>query len=110
MGFAGAGAFRLSDLERDCPSVGREWIRNVLAQMRDEGELTCTGRGVAARWRAVEKGPQDDRPRRSVVGRGEGLRRERPGRFHSPGAPSIFFSALLVRRMPRRLLRTVRGT
>ncbi|MGH8338198.1 MAG: Fic family protein, partial [Gammaproteobacteria bacterium] len=42
--------FRLSDIERACPGVGREWIRSVLADMRKEGELKCTGRGVAARW------------------------------------------------------------
>ena len=42
--------FRLSDIEHACPGVGREWIRNVLADMRKEGELECKGRGVAARW------------------------------------------------------------
>jgi Fic family protein len=55
------GEFRLSDLEHDCPSVGREWIRNVLAQMRKEGELNCMGRGVAARWKRMEKGPAKGR-------------------------------------------------
>lgn len=48
------GDFRLTDIERDCPGVGREWIRNVLAEMRDEGKVTCQGRGPAARWTNLE--------------------------------------------------------
>jgi len=46
------GEFRLSDIEQACPSVGREWIRKVLGDMRKAGELQCKGRGPAARWRA----------------------------------------------------------
>jgi Fic family protein len=49
------GEFRLSDIERACPGVGREWIRNVLADMKKTGELKCTGRGVAARWSVCAK-------------------------------------------------------
>jgi Fic family protein len=49
------GEFRLSDIERECPGVGREWIRNVLANMKKAGELKCTGRGVAARWSKTTK-------------------------------------------------------
>jgi len=45
------GDFKLTDIERDCPGVGREWIRSVLAEMRDEGKVTCQGRGPAARWK-----------------------------------------------------------
>jgi len=45
------GEFRLSDIERACPGVGREWIRRVLAEMKEAGEVTCKGRGPAARWR-----------------------------------------------------------
>ena len=44
------GEFRLSEIEQACPGVGREWIRDVLAKMREAGELQCKGRGVAARW------------------------------------------------------------
>ncbi len=43
--------FRLSDIERACPGVGREWIRRLLAEMREAGEVTCKGRGPGARWR-----------------------------------------------------------
>jgi Fic family protein len=46
-----AGEFRLADIERACPSVGREWIRSIMAKMREAGELQCKGRGPAARWR-----------------------------------------------------------
>jgi hypothetical protein len=45
-----SGEFRLSDIERACPGVGRDWVRVVLAEMKKEGELECKGRGVAARW------------------------------------------------------------
>jgi len=46
--------FKLTDIERDCPGVGREWIRSVLAEMREEGKVACEGRGPAARWRNVD--------------------------------------------------------
>jgi len=49
------GEFRLIDMERACPGVGREWIRTVLAQMQKDGELECKGRGVAARWSVCPK-------------------------------------------------------
>lgn len=48
------GEFRVSDIERACPGVGREWIRTVLADMKRAGELKCAGRGVAARWSRLE--------------------------------------------------------
>ena len=47
------GDFRLQDLERACPGVGREWIRRLLADMRRSGEVTCSGRGRGARWRVL---------------------------------------------------------
>jgi Fic family protein len=48
------GEFRLMDIEQNCPSVGREWIRNILGDMKNAGELTCKGRGPAARWKRTE--------------------------------------------------------
>ncbi len=45
------GEFRLRDLERDCPGVGREWIRTLLAELKKSGDVTCRGRGPGARWR-----------------------------------------------------------
>ncbi len=44
------GPFRLRDLELACPGVSREWIRRLLADLRQEGKLTVQGRGPGARW------------------------------------------------------------
>jgi len=48
-----SGEFRLADIERACPGVGRDWIRVLLADLKRKGELTSRGRGPAARWRVV---------------------------------------------------------
>jgi Fic family protein len=45
------GDFRLADIERVCPGVGREWIRTLLADLKVAGEVSCQGKGPAARWR-----------------------------------------------------------
>ena len=45
--------FRLVDIERACPGVGRDWIRVVLRQMKTAGELSASGHGPAARWKRV---------------------------------------------------------
>ncbi len=44
------GDFRLADIERACPGVGREWIRVLLSDLKAAGEITCRGKGPAARW------------------------------------------------------------
>jgi hypothetical protein len=44
------GDFRLSDIERACPGVGREWIRTLLTDLKAAGESSCRGKGPAARW------------------------------------------------------------
>jgi len=41
----------ISDIERACPGVGREWIRVLLGNLRKAGEVACRGKGPAARWR-----------------------------------------------------------
>lgn len=46
-----SGKFRLADLERACPGVGREWMRVLLAKLKKSGEVSCKGKGPAARWR-----------------------------------------------------------
>lgn len=46
------GEFRLVDIERACPGVGREWIRVLLAGLKKSGEVSCQGKGPAARWRS----------------------------------------------------------
>jgi Fic family protein len=47
------GAFRLSEIEKDCPGVGRDWIRAILFQLKKEGTITCLGMGKAARWKRL---------------------------------------------------------
>lgn len=46
-----SGEFRIMDIERQCPGVGREWIKVILGKMKKSGEVTCLGKGPAARWR-----------------------------------------------------------
>ncbi len=43
--------FRVRDIEATCPGVGREWIRSLLADLKNDGQVTCEGKGPAARWR-----------------------------------------------------------
>jgi Fic family protein len=45
------GDFRLADIERACPGVGRDWIRSLLTDLKAAGEVSCKGKGPAARWR-----------------------------------------------------------
>ena len=44
------GPFLISDIEKDCPHIGRDMIRNVLRQLRDEGRIKSTGIGRGAKW------------------------------------------------------------
>ena len=48
------GPFRLADLEKACPGVGRDWIRVILREMKRANELRSFGRGAGARWERVE--------------------------------------------------------
>ncbi len=48
------GAFAISDIERDCPGVSRDWVRNVLRRLRDEGKIVSSGRGRGAKWTKAE--------------------------------------------------------
>ena len=45
------GPFRLADLERACPGVGRDWIRSILREMKRTNELRSFGHGAGARWK-----------------------------------------------------------
>jgi len=38
-------------LERLCPGISRDMIRNVLRKMRDQGDVECVGRGPGVQWR-----------------------------------------------------------
>ena len=43
--------FSISEIERQCPGVGRDLIRLVLRQLRDEGLVASSGVGRSAKWR-----------------------------------------------------------
>ena len=42
--------FRISDVERLCPNVGRDMIRVVMNRWRKGGKLKVIGRGRDAQW------------------------------------------------------------
>lgn len=42
--------FSISDIESDCPGVGRDMIRVILNRLRTDGKLALQGRGRAAKW------------------------------------------------------------
>lgn len=46
--------FAISDIERGAPGVGRDMVRIVLRQLRDEGLLVSSGVGRAAKWQRVD--------------------------------------------------------
>ncbi len=48
------GDFSLSDLERTCPSVGRDWIRKLLQNLKSDGKVESLGKGRYARWRKIQ--------------------------------------------------------
>ncbi len=50
------GPFRLVDIEKACPRVGRDWIQVLLTEWKAKGLVSCTGRGLAARWKLVNGG------------------------------------------------------
>lgn len=45
-----SGEFTLQQLEAACPGVGRDWIRSILSQMKQEEKVSCSGKGRGARW------------------------------------------------------------
>ena len=42
--------FFISDIEKNCPNVSRDMIRNILRQLRDEGRIKSQGTGRGAKW------------------------------------------------------------
>lgn len=50
------GAFRISELQRQCPGVSVDLVRRTLKRMRREGAVECLGRGPRAQWRKTERG------------------------------------------------------
>jgi Fic family protein len=47
--------FALVEIEKDCPGVGRDWIRTILFSLKKEGKVACTGKGKAARWKRLDE-------------------------------------------------------
>jgi DNA-binding FadR family transcriptional regulator len=44
----------VADLEHACPGVSRDFIREILKRLRDEGKVECLTRGGAgAPWRRL---------------------------------------------------------
>jgi Fic family protein len=48
------GAFRVADLQRECPGVSLDLIRQVLKDLRAAGQVECLGRGQKAEWRRTD--------------------------------------------------------
>jgi len=46
--------FHIRELQKNCPEVSLDMIRKVLADMRANGKVECTGRGKHARWHLIE--------------------------------------------------------
>lgn len=42
--------FSISEIEADCPGIGRDMVRLVLRTMKGEGLIEPTGKGRSARW------------------------------------------------------------
>jgi Fic family protein len=42
--------FRIADIQKECPGVSVDLIRQILKKLRDEGKVECLGRGQSAEW------------------------------------------------------------
>jgi hypothetical protein len=47
------GQFTIKDVERACPTVGRDMIRLVLKELRAEGRIEPVGKGRGAKWKRM---------------------------------------------------------
>lgn len=45
------GDFTLAELSRRCPGISQATVRNVLEEMREQGDVECVNPGRSARWR-----------------------------------------------------------
>ena len=45
-----AGPFRVADIQKECPGVSVDLIRQVLKSLRSAGQVECLGRGQNAEW------------------------------------------------------------
>jgi Fic family protein len=49
------GAFRISDIHRECPGVSLDMIRRILKDLKASGRVECLGRGQSAQWQKTAK-------------------------------------------------------
>jgi hypothetical protein len=45
--------FRIADIQRECPGVSLDLIRQILKNLRSTGQIECLGRGQKAEWRKL---------------------------------------------------------
>ncbi len=50
-----SGPFRVADIQRECPGVSLDMIRQVLKKLRLSKQVECLGRGQNAQWRKTAK-------------------------------------------------------
>ena len=48
------GDFTLADLEKACPTVGKDMIRTLMKRLKSEGRLEALSKGRYARWRKIQ--------------------------------------------------------
>ncbi len=51
--FSPGQTFTIAELLRICPAVSRSTVRRVLNELRDQGQVTCSGGGRAAQWQKL---------------------------------------------------------
>lgn len=49
------GAFRVAEVQRQCPGVSADLIRQVLKKLRAARKVKCLGRGQNAEWERTGK-------------------------------------------------------
>ena len=49
------GSFAISDIEKECPSISRVFIKQVISRLKEEGHLSLQGKGRGSKWLASEK-------------------------------------------------------
>jgi Fic family protein len=49
------GAFRVSNIQRQCPGFSVDLVRQVLKNLRASGRVKCLGRGQSAEWQRTAK-------------------------------------------------------
>jgi hypothetical protein len=49
------GPFRIADIQKECPGVSVDMIRQVLKKLRATGQVECLGRGQNAQWQRKTK-------------------------------------------------------